>query len=349
MMKLKEFVKSYIHDTYTDNKEFQWTRLPGDGSKRVFYRLSNNKDSFIAMANPPTERNMEKENISYLMIGKHLFSKGAPVACIYRYDLDHGWFIMEDLGQKNLQQIAASSNTSLGIYKRVIELLINMQFEGREDFDPEWCYHTQRYDRSVMERFESDYFLTYFLKGLLGLKQDLPGLQRCFEHLADHASLAENDFFLHRDFQSRNLIINRGKIGVVDWQGGRLGPLQYDLASLLIDPYVALKKSDRMVLYDHYMKLLGERLPGISASFASSYPYLAIQRNLQILGAFSYLSKVQGKNGFLAYVSPALGSLDGLLEELADPELYPLKALIREINEKSVEGPASAPATRRAG
>ena len=333
-MDLEEFVRSYIDDASIDTKEFQWTRLPGDGSRRTFYRLSNNQGTFIVMANPPVQGNAEEENISYLKIGKHLYSKGVPVACFYRYDLDHGWFIMEDLGQEHLQEVAISSNDCIGIYKRVVELLIKMQLEGREDFNPEWCYQTGRYDRSVMERFESGYFLTYFLKGLLGLKHDLSGLRRSFEHLAQRASLADSNFFLHRDFQSRNLTIKGDRIGVVDWQGGRLGPLQYDLASLLIDPYVGLKAEHTMVLYDYYLKLLEKRLPGVSGSFTSHYPYLAIQRNLQILGAFSYLSKIQGKNRFLAYVSPALRSLKGLLEQLDDPELSPLKKLIRKVQEK---------------
>jgi aminoglycoside/choline kinase family phosphotransferase len=240
---------------------------------------------------------------------------------------------MEDLGQKYLQEIALSSDNSLDIYKRVIELLIKIQFDGREGFDPEWCYQSKRYDRSIME-FESNYFLTYFLKGHLGLKRDLSGLRCSFENLAQNASLADNNFFLHRDFQSRNLIINKGKIGVIDWQGGRLGPLQYDLASLLIDPYVGLKKDDRMLIYDYYLKLLEERLPGMSGPFNRCYPYLGIQRNLQILGAFSYLGKIQGKDRFLVYISPALRSLVGLLEEVDDPELYPLKRLIEKIAER---------------
>jgi aminoglycoside/choline kinase family phosphotransferase len=166
------------------------------------------------------------------------------------------------------------------------------------------------------------------LQGLLGLKQDLSQLISSFEHLSYRASLADNNFFLHRDFQSRNLIIKRDKIGVIDWQGARLGPLQYDLASLLIDPYVGLTKDEQMVLYDYYLTVLEKYLPRISPSFTEHYPYLAIQRNLQILGAFSYLSKIQGKKRFLAYVSPALRSLDVLLAELDDPELNPLKSLI---------------------
>ncbi len=330
-MKLREFVRAYLDDTYGDNTAFNWKRLAGDGSKRSFYRLTDNQGSFIVMANPPVEGNAQKENISYLMIGKHLFSKGVPVARIYRYDLDHGWFIMEDLGQKKLQEIALSSRNSLDTYKKVIELLIRTQLEGREGFDPEWCYQTKRYDRFVMERLESDYFLAYFLKGFLGLKPDLSELQCSFAHLASQASLAEGNFFLHRDFQSRNIIINRGRIGVLDWQGGRLGPLQYDLASLLIDPYVGLKEGEQEVLYEYYLRLLEERLPGTSGSFTRYYPYLAIQRNLQILGAFSYLGKIRGKNRFLAYIPPALQSLEGLLRGLGDAQLYPLGNLIGKI------------------
>jgi len=332
MMDLKEFVKSYIDDTYVDNNEFSWEILPGDGSKRIFYRLSNNQGSFIVMANPPLKTNVEKENSSYLNIGKHLFSKGIPVACIYRYDRDHGWFIMEDLGKMSLQEIACNSNNRIDIYKRVIELLIQIQLDGQKDFTPEWCYHTKRYDRFIMERFESDYFLTYFLKGLHGLKQNFSELKSSFKHLSYNASLADSNFFLHRDFQSRNLIIKGDKIGLIDWQGGRLGPLQYDLASLLIDPYVGLKNEEKIFLYDYYLKLLEKHIPGISDSFTRYYPYLAIQRNLQILGAFSYLSKIQGKNRFLVYISPALRSLEKLLEEIDDPELNSLRKIVERLN-----------------
>ena len=330
-MDLKKFVKSYIDDTCLDKKEFQWEIVPSDGSKRIFYRLSNNQNSFIVMVNTPLERKAEKENISYLKIGEHLFSKGIPVACIYRYNLDHGWFILEDLGKTSLQEVALQSNNRIDIYKRVIELLIQIQLKGREDFNPEWCYHTKRYDRFIMEKFESNYFFTYFLKGFLGLKQDFDTLKPSFQHLSYNASCADNDFFLHRDFQSRNLIIKDDKIGVVDWQGARLGPLQYDLASLLIDPYVGLKKEETITLYDYYITILEKCLPNIAGLFSRYYPYLAIQRNLQILGAFSFLGKVQGKDRFLAYISPSLESLEGILKDIDDPELDPLRKIVERV------------------
>jgi aminoglycoside/choline kinase family phosphotransferase len=334
-MDLKGFVKSYIDDTYPASSEFTWRRLASDGSKRAFYRLSGEQGSFIVMEHPPSETDADKENFAYLRIGEHLLGKGIPVARIFRYDIEHGWFIMEDLGKRSLQETALSSEDRVALYKRILELLVKLQIEGREDFNPRWCAHTERYDRFVMEKQESEYFFTYFVQGFLGLEKDFTAVAGAFAHLSHRSSLADNDFFLHRDFQSRNLILRGEKIGIVDWQGGRLGPLQYDLASLLIDPYVGLGSDERVVLYDYYLTYLEDRLPGAAKSFSTSYPYLAVQRNLQILGAFSYLGTVQGKRWFLDYIPPALRSLATLLEEGDDPQLRQLKALVAEINERS--------------
>jgi len=335
-MSLEEFVRTYLDEISLAYSAFAWERVPADGSRRIFYRVSSDQVSYIVMANPPRDENIKRENYSYLKIGSHFHGKGIPVPAIYRYDLDYGWFIMEDLGRRNLQEVALSSDDHTDLYKTAIELLIRIQLDGREGFDPGWCYHTQTYDRVLMERFESDYFRKYFLQELLGLKQDLSYLRSCFEHLSYHASLADNDFVLYRDFQSRNLIVNGDRIGVVDWQGARLGPLQYDLASLLIDPYVGLPEDDRMGLYNYYVETLERRLPGSATAFTRYYPYLALQRNLQILGAFAYLSQVQGKKQFIDYVQPALASLRRFLEECHEPELSPLRSLVVEIQEDEV-------------
>jgi aminoglycoside/choline kinase family phosphotransferase len=335
-MILREFVKSYLDEMSLAYSGFTWERVPADGSRRIFYRLSSDQGTYIVMANPPRDENVKRENYSYLKIGNHLYGKGIPVPAVYRSDLDYGFFIMEDLGRRNLQEVVLSSADYADLYKKAVEVLIRIQLVGREGFDPGWCYHTQTYDRVLMERFESDYFRTYFLQRLLGLKEDLSYLRSCFEHLSYHASLAENDFVLYRDFQSRNLIVNGDRIGVVDWQGARLGPLQYDLASLLIDPYVGLTEDDRTGLYNYYVEALEQRLPGSAAAFTRYYPYLALQRNLQILGAFSYLGEVQGKRQFIDYVQPALGSLRRLLEVCDEPELSPLRNLVLEVQKDEV-------------
>jgi len=150
------------------------------------------------------------------------------------------------------------------------------------------------------------------------------------------ASKAENHFLLHRDFQSRNIIISDSgpsglRIGIIDWQGARLGPLGYDLASLLIDPYTRLSSHQRAHIYHVYVQLLAGSRPQRVSSLERHYPYLAIQRNLQILGAFAFLSRVRGKVHFEAYLRPALESLARLLEELADPDLKTLRDVVKDL------------------
>ena len=147
------------------------------------------------------------------------------------------------------------------------------------------------------------------------------------------------DFFLHRDFQSRNIMIAGKKIGILDWQGGRLGPLAYDLASLLIDPYTNLPVPEKEEIYNAYHQLLRRERPQGLASFEKSFPYLAIQRNLQILGAFSFLSRVRGKTYFEDYIPGALQSLRHLLEEVKDGNLSSLRDLVSSLPD-SGRGPA---------
>jgi len=149
--------------------------------------------------------------------------------------------------------------------------------------------------------------------------------------LAETASGAEIDFFLHRDFQSRNIMVSAGKIGILDWQGGRLGPLGYDLASLLIDPYTELSPHDRNEVYRSYLLLIKEHEPGWIEPFKRYFPYLAIQRNLQILGAFSFLTKIRGKRYFEAYIPAALTTLYELLVQVKDPKLSPLEDIVKDI------------------
>jgi aminoglycoside/choline kinase family phosphotransferase len=301
--------------------------IPSDGSQKLFWRISFDQHdvSFIGMENPPRDDYAKRENLAYLKIGRHLSQKGLPIPEIYHVDLDRGRFILEDFGGTNLQTAALAPETRNSLYENVVEDLFRLQTLGVKGFDTTWCCQAKTYDRVVMRRHESNYFRDAFLHNYLGLKKNWPELKAPFNHLAETASKADRDFFLHRDFQSRNIMVTKeNKIGIIDWQGGRLGPLAYDLASLLIDPYTRLPKKERDHIYHHYLVLLNEHRSGSVDHFKRSYPYLAIQRNLQILGAFSYLSKVQRKPFFEAYIPSALRSLQYLLDDLNDPELSPL-------------------------
>lgn len=330
---MKSFVYSFLEDLGLCTKDFRWHPIPSDGSTRLFWRISRpgSGTRFIVMENAPETPFKKRENLAYLKIGKHLFTKGLPIPEIYRADLGTGRFIMEDKGDISLQQKAAHEQDKVPLYKKIVEILIRFQIKGSQGFKGAWTCQTKRYDRSVMRGLESDYFRDAFLRDYLGLKSDWPELEGPFEYLAGMASRADNGFFLHRDFQSRNILISEDKIGVLDWQGGRLGPLAYDLASLLIDPYTALTALERDQVFHYYLDLLRNYEPNSVGPFEEIFPYLAIQRNLQILGAFSFLTKVAQKPHFESYISPALKSLNNLLNELKDPPLTILKDLVKSL------------------
>jgi len=304
--------------------------IAGDGSKRIFWRVGGLKSdvSYIAMENAPTDDFSKRENTAYLNIGRHLRSKGLPLPEIHRFDLGKGWFIMEDFGDVSLQTACERAKERVPLYAPVVEILFQQQTRGAEGFDTAWTCQTETYDRQVMRRYEVDYFKEAFLGTYLGIRKEWPGLEKSFEHLIEEASRAENRFFLHRDFQSRNIMITGKKIGILDWQGGRLGPLAYDLASLLIDPYTRLPVPEEESIYSMYCQLLRRKQPDRLASFEKTFPYLAIQRNLQILGAFSFLSRVRGKTYFEDYIPGALESLRHLLEAVKDGNLSSLRDLV---------------------
>jgi aminoglycoside/choline kinase family phosphotransferase len=332
---LVTFIETWLNEKGLPYQGFEAHRLPGDGSKRTFWRIRpfRSERSYIAMENTPSDDFSRRENLAYAMIGKHLLEKGLPLPKIYRYDLGHGWFALEDMGPTSLQVVASRQKDRAELYEKIVEILFRLQIEGSEGFDPAWTCQTERYNRVVMRRYESDYFKNAFLGHYLGLRRERPELEGSFDHLADTASRADSRFFLHRDFQSRNIVMTEDRIGILDWQGGRLGPLGYDLASLMIDPYTALAGEERKGVYRCYLELLRDYQPRWMDSFEKYFPYLAIQRNLQILGAFSHLSKVQGKAYFEAYISPSFRSLAGLLDELNDRRLSPLQNLCRSLPE----------------
>ncbi|KPJ98221.1 MAG: hypothetical protein AMJ60_09055, partial [Desulfobacterales bacterium SG8_35] len=183
---------------------------------------------------------------------------------------------------------------------------------GSVHFDRKWSWDSQRYDKKLMLEKESGYFMQAFCQDMLGMKNFSAELIDEFKKLAAHAARQPAVYFLHRDFQSRNLMVRNGEIRVIDFQGGRLGPLGYDLASLLIDPYAKIPDEIQQELQDHYVEHLCTY--GLDdLFFLKGYKSLALQRNLQILGAFAFLSGQKQKNFFQQFILPATLSLQHLL------------------------------------
>lgn len=330
---LMQFIGSFFRETGVSGSAFRCVPLAGDGSQRSFWRIGIPGQAFscVAVENAPVDVPSKKENHAYFMIGRHLFERGVPVPEMLAADVDKGWFILEDMGDRSLQASLELSPDRVTPYKRIVETLLEMQIRGSEGFDGRWACQTETYDQRVMRQYESDYFLESFLTRYLAMTPDRSLLEGAFDHLAETAARAPSRFFLHRDFQSRNIMVTEKGIGILDWQGARFGPLAYDLASLLIDPYVVLSGDEQREIYRHYLELMEATLPAEAEPFEQSYPYLALQRNLQILGAFSFLSRSRGKSYFEAYIPGAVRTLRGFLRDLGDPLLSPVRELAESL------------------
>ncbi len=312
---------------------FHVTQLKGDGSSRCFFRINlrNSPDSFVVMWNPPVDNAALRENSAYDRIGRHLKGRGVPVPQIHHVDHQNGCIILEDLGDVSLQEYLARLDDPFPVLEKVLEVLFHLQHEGAEGFDPRWCCQTPVYDRTVMILLESYYFREAFLRRYIGMTGDLGRLERCFLHCAEVISGCRSSCLLHRDFQSRNMMVSNGRIRIIDWQGARIGPPGYDLASLVIDPYMDLSDVHRVFLIKSYLAMFRERFTSEAENFQVIYPYLALQRNMQILGAFAHLSLAKGKKEFEAYIPPAVKRLKARLEEMPDAALTPLKEITAEI------------------
>jgi aminoglycoside/choline kinase family phosphotransferase len=235
-----------------------------------------------------------------------------PVSEIYVYCREEGWMLLEDVGDLSLAvavEGAKSDTEVLAWYHRALGILVSQQFEGKQGFDPAWCFDTPGVTRPFLLERECRYFVGAFLQGYLGLEVKETELIPDFERLVAGCLPDESPFFLHRDFQSKNLFIQGERLRVLDFQGGRLGPLGYDLAALLIDPYVELKPAWQEELLGLYQDLLRQHLTFDLGNFREQYEHLALCRNLQILGAFGFLTRVKGKSQFARYIPRAVAGL----------------------------------------
>ncbi len=297
-----------------------------DGSLRGFKRyFVDDKTSVVLIVPPDNDEASFREAQSVYNIGRHLYSQQVPVPKIYDFDRQSGQLLMEDLGDIRLYDLLQGADEAfiLNWYRKVIKVLLAMQFQGRRGFSLDWCYDSMVYDENIMISQESDYFLNSLCRDYCGFDWSRDGVARECCHIARQAARAVNGFFLHRDFQSRNLMIKDNKIKIIDFQGGRFGPLAYDLASLLRDPYMSLPADMQQELLDFYFSELQGYMHYDKEQFVRDYFFLSLQRNLQILGAFAFLSQKRKKDFFARFILPSLESLQELLR-LPAGEKYPL-------------------------
>ena len=279
------------------------TSLFGDGSDRSFFRVRSSAGSFVVLVSPRVKPDGTDENDSYLRIGRHLFAKEVPVPQILWADPANGQFLLEDVGDLHLQRFAATSPNGLeATYRQVLRLLAHMHRSAVDGFDPSFCFDTPLYDPSFVYARELEYFRKAFVNGYLGLDAGPEEFLPDFEDLAALAGETSRRFVFHRDFQSRNLMVHSQRLRLLDFQGMRFGPPAYDLASLLLDPYVALPIPLQERLFSFFRPAAQKTLGCGCAEFRRKYEVVRLCRNMQILGAFGYLGGVKGKTQFFGCI-----------------------------------------------
>ncbi len=302
--------------------------IAGDGSDRLWRRLSTPSNSLIAAihgidSRPQPDSSTEAD--AYIAIGRHLHRQQVAVPQIFMADRFSGIVLAEDLGDTHLQSVILKSGNPADIfsgYQKAVHLLIQLSTSGAHGFDTSWTYQTPEYDKAMILEKECRYFVEAFLQEHMQMSVRFTALLPEFNRLADNALQGAVTGFMHRDFQSRNIMMKNGRLFAIDFQAGRKGPIQYDLASLLIDPYVNLAPELQETILAYGIRELSRQMPVHRSSFIHSYRHCRITRNLQILGAFGFLTKSKGKSGFSAYIPAAIHVLNQSLSQVS-PQDFP--------------------------
>src|SRR5271157_4217009 len=289
------------------------------GSGRKIIRLANDKCSAIGVL-----YDVYEENSAFLEFSRHFCKHGLPVPEIYADALDLGAYLEEDLGDTTLFQFLSKNRVDGNVapqvveaYRKVVAVLPRFQVEAGRDLNYKFCYPRDSFDRQSIA-WDLNYFKYYFLK-LAGVPFNEQALEDDFGRLTEFVLGASRDYFLYRDFQSRNIMLRAGEPFFLDYQGGRKGALQYDIASLLYDSKADLPPELRQQLLDYYLDTLKAFAPiGREEFMRYYYPFVYV-RMMQALGAYGFRGFYERKTHFLQSVPYALKNVRWLLHHAELP------------------------------
>ncbi len=300
--------------------------LPASGSYRQYYRIRGEEGSVMGMYNGDL-----KENDSFVAIGEQLRQAGCNVPLILASEPEKGLYLETDLGDMTLldylKTVREEENgllKTLDIYKRVIDCMPALQVEGGRGADYSRCHPRAEFDAQSM-MWDMNYFKYCLLKPLK-IRFHEQDLETDFRLILEHLLEAPRDHFMYRDFQSRNIMLHEGKLFFIDFQGGRKGPLQYDLASLLYEAKTHLGEDIREQLLGYYLEVFEKRYPWFSRKqFLSRYYGFVYLRLMQAMGAYGFRGFTEHKPLFLESLPYAAGILNALL--VSHPLPLPLTCL----------------------
>ena len=314
-----EIVSPAVHDYLINHgykADYEISTIAGAGSGRRYYRISGNQLSCVLQVSSAVDEDFKRfvdYSVSFLEFG-------LPVPRIFFMDEDSCSVLQEDLGAHNLlDNILPEGHSSRSgnvriLYPDVIDSLIRWQEVSRSLFSSHSDIWLRRFDFAAL-KWETDYFTENFLKAHKGLTE-IPESVRNFYSMIALAVDAQPKVLMHRDFQSQNIMVKpNSEIAFVDYQGARRGSMFYDLASLLWDPYVSLSLNEIKDFFEYWRgNYRGSRIYTKEEAW-EAFVYASLQRVMQALGAYCFLSKVKQIEKFEKYIEPGKAQLRVLFGE----------------------------------
>ena len=313
--------------------------LKGDASDRNYYRAT-----YLLNTSPDRPRSIIIMQLARLepepdfnCMQKFLKKMDIPVPDILRFDVERGLLFLMDCGDTHLaDKIEAEPQNIVYWYQKAIEIIVTFHTRATENLTPDCPAKNLFFDKEKL-MWEMDFMLEHYVQGILKNTLSFDEKNKTREALGTLCkALSDQDrVFTHRDYHSRNIMIHNGKLRVIDFQDARMGPCQYDLASLLKDSYIVIEESVRKELLEYYIECMQRDGRKIKRDpFYKIFDWMSVQRNLKAIGTFAYQSKILGNDRYLQYVEPTLEYIKKTLENRRDLEFLvpPLNSAIPILN-----------------
>ena len=329
---------------YTSTPVVRVEQLAQSGSHRIYTRIFLADGTTLMGA----YNDDVKENEAFFTFTRFFSKENIHVPQLLAVSNDRMTYLLSDLGDETLFTYLARRKKAcdgqlpddvVDYFKQALKVLPQLQLCGRKDFDFSVCYPSEAFDRQSMQ-WDLNYFKYFFLK-LVYIPFDEQKLEADFQTLINYLAEVESDFFMFRDFQSRNIMIQNDQVHFIDYQGGRRGALQYDVASLLFQARAGLSAQLREDLLEYYLDELQKHIAVDRADFKRHYYGFVLIRALQVLGAYGYRGYFEKKSHFLLSIPPAVENLRYLIDNekiaMNVPHLVEVMRSITERNWAPVE------------
>lgn len=317
-------IDAYLVSAGLSHRQPHVIALTGDASDRRYFRVRLDGDGSIVLAVHAGA--IAFETMAFANVAELLRRMEIRAPKILGHSNELGIVALEDLGDVTLQAHLGTGSVTghAALYREAVALIHQLQQRGREQASPSYVPYTLAFDVEKLT-WELDFFATHFLGGYRGVTLTPPEREALSGEWSAIASelAAEPRVLCHRDYHSRNLMLHRGRLYMIDFQDARMGPDTYDLVSLLRDSYVDVTEAEIDALIAHFLALGGV---GDAAEFRRRFDLMAVQRNIKALGTFGFQSSARGNPAYIQYMPRTLHSVRSNLEKY--PRFSRLQAIL---------------------